>query len=167
MTEKRKTDSPPADPLQKTKDKAMALLALRPLSEAELRKKLTEKGFEADNIEQVIALCLDYGCVDDEQYAAMLARQYRAKGYGPRRLRAELTRRGVAREIIDRTALPADEDDDTLDRLVAARLRGRDCGDPKQLKKTADALLRRGWSWTEVREAIARYEPDAEIGESE
>ena len=52
-------------------------------------------------------------------------------------------------------ALP--ESGDALDRQLAARLRGADPEDPKALKRAADALLRRGFAWEEIKEAIERW----------
>lgn len=47
--------------------------------------------------------------------------------------------------------------DDAIDRFLAAKLRGR-TADEKTIKKTIDALLRRGFSYGEIRDALRRYE---------
>ena len=56
--------------------------------------------------------------------------------------------------------------DDAIDRFLAAKLRGRPA-DEKTIKKTIDALLRRGFSYGEIREALRRYEADLEENELE
>ena len=55
--------------------------------------------------------------------------------------------------------------DDAVDRFLAQRLRGRPV-DEKTIKKTVDALLRRGFSYGEVRDALRRYEQNLELEET-
>lgn len=47
--------------------------------------------------------------------------------------------------------------DETLDRLVAARLRGIPRPDRKDLKRVSDALARRGYAWDDISAALRRY----------
>ncbi len=147
----------PLTPLERTKKLAVAMLDRRPLSEAELRKRLADKGCAPEDIDAVTALCLDYGFLNDAEYAAMLGRCYGAKRYGAGRLRMELRRRGVAEEYWDGALDQLDDPAETLDRLLAARLRGRDAGDRKEIEKAGAALFRRGYSWDEIRAAVNRY----------
>ena len=84
-------------------------------------------------------------------------RRCAAKGYGPRRVRQELQRRGIPKELWDMAMEQLPEQDDTIDRLLRSRLLGADPEDRAALKKASDALLRRGFSWEEIKEAIERY----------
>ena len=149
----------PQTPLERAKKWALDYLK-RPHSEKELRDKLKEKGCAQEDIDAVTALCLDYGFVNDEEYAGMIARHYAAMGYGPGRVRTELSRRGVPRDLWDRAMEELPESTDTIDRLLAARLRGRDPNDRKERDKAAAALFRRGFSWDEIRAAMRRYGAD-------
>ena len=108
------------------------------------------------------ALCVDYGFVDDAEYAAMIVRHYAAMGYGPGRVRSELKRRGVPAPLWEEALTQLPEDTETIDRLLAARLRGRDASDRKERDKAAAALFRRGYSWEEIRAAMNRYGADDE-----
>lgn len=143
-------------PLEKAKKWAMDYLK-RPHSEKELRNKLTQKGCGPEDLETVVALCLDYGFINDEEYAGMIVRHYTAGGYGPGRIRMELKRRGVPPELWDEALEEIPEDTDTIDRLLAARLRGKDFSDRKERDKAANALFRKGYSWEDIRSAIERY----------
>ncbi len=144
-------------PLERTKKLAVAMLNRRPLSEKELRGRLADKECAPEDIDAVAALCLDYGFLNDAEYACMLARYYGVKSYGPGRLKAELRRRGVAEEYWAGALELLDDPAETLDRLLAARLRGRDAGDRKEMEKAGAALFRRGYSWDEIRAAVNRY----------
>lgn len=148
---------PPLSPLEKCKKLAAAILNRRPLSEQELRRKLAEKDCAPEDIDRVTALCLDYGFLNDGEYAAMLARHYAARSYGPGRIRAELKRRGVAEEHWPRAMEQLPEPEDTLDRLLAQKLRGKDPDDRKELEKAGAALFRKGYSWEDIRAAVNRY----------
>ena len=147
---------PALTPLEQAKKWAVDYLA-RPHSEKELRKKLADKGASPDDIETVTALCIDYGFVNDVEYAATLARHYAARGYGPGRVRAELSRHGVPRELWDDALLEMPAGGGAIDRLLAARLRGRDASDRRERDKAAAMLARRGFSWPDIRAALARY----------
>ena len=52
------------------------------------------------------------------------------------------------------------EPDEAIDRFLSARV--TDPEDRKQVKKASDALVRRGFSWSQVSEGIARLRSDYE-----
>ncbi len=155
---KRKT---PEDPLERAKKWAVEYLK-RPHSEKELRKKLADKGCSQQDIDTVTALCVDYGFVNDAEYAGMICRHYAAMGYGPGRVRTELARRGVPRDLWEDALEQMPEGSETIDRLLAARLRGRDPSDRKERDKAAAALFRKGYSWDDIRAALNRYGADTD-----
>ena len=156
MGRKRKSA---ATPLEQAKKWATEYLK-RPHSEKEVRAKLREKGASDADIETVIALCIDYGFINDAEYAGMIVRHYAAMGYGPGRIRTELTRRGVPKDLWDDAMEEFPAGTETIDRLLAARLRGRDASDRKERDKAANALFRKGYSWSDIRAALARYGSD-------
>lgn len=147
---------PQGTPLDRAKKWAAEYLK-RPHSEKELRGRLREKGVSEADIETVTALCIDYGFVNDAEYAGMVARHYTAMGYGPGRIRQELTRRGVPKELWDDALAELPDDTETIDRLLARRLHGRDASDRRERDKAAQALYRRGYSWGDIRAALSRY----------
>ena len=151
----------PENTLEQAKKWALEYLK-RPHSEKELRAKLAQKGCSAEDIQTVTALCADYGFIDDAEYAGMIARHYAAMGYGPGRVRTELNRRGIPKDLWDDALTEMPEGTDTIDRLLAAKLRGRDASDRKERDKAAAALFRKGYSWDAIRSALARYGADFE-----
>ena len=54
------------------------------------------------------------------------------------------------------------EQDETLDRLLRARLRGADVSDRAALKKATDALRRKGYGWDEISDAVERVRAELE-----
>lgn len=138
------------------KARAANMIASRPLSKRELQKRLVQKGSDADDAQAAVEWLEELGAVDDEAYAAMLVSYYAARGYGSARVREELHRRGVPRELWDAALEQMPESSDKLDALIQKKTRG-DLADPKERKRVCDALLRRGFSWSEVRAAMGRY----------
>lgn len=144
-----------------TKAAAARMIGSRALSKQELTRRLMKKGSDAGDAQAAADWLEEIGAVDDENYAAALVRHYGGKGYGPARVREELRRRGVDRGLWDSALEEMPEAAEILDHLL--RKRG-DLSDPKERRRASDALLRRGFSWEQVRAALGRY---AEMEEDE
>ena len=144
------------------KEKALDLLTRKPQSRKELERKLKEWGAgEAESS----ALCdrmEELGYLNDASYAAQVVRYYSAKGFGEKKLRDELYRRGIPREMWDDALEQAQDPAGAIDAFVAQKLAGKDL-DRKQLQKVSAALARRGYSWSDINDALRRY--GAETGE--
>ena len=136
---------------------ALRLLGTRPMSRKELTDKLREKGESGEDADSAADYLESVGYLDDAQYAAALARHYAHKGYGAGRVRQELYRRGVPKEYWESALAELPEDTDAIDTLIDRRLRGAE-PDRKELKRLTDMLLRRGFSWGEIRSSLGRYE---------
>lgn len=136
------------------REKALTLAAQRPMSARELRTKLAQKGLDADTADYCVAWITEHGLIDEERYAAAVVRHYAGKGYGEGRVRQELQRRGIPRELCDGAleAMPAGND--RLDRYLAAHL--RDPEDRDEVRRVSAALYRRGFSGEEIRAALGR-----------
>jgi regulatory protein len=76
---------------------ALRILARRDHFRAELEGKLRQRGFASAEVDAALARCDALGLIDDEGLASRFA-EVRAteNGWGPRRIEAELRRRGVA-----------------------------------------------------------------------
>lgn len=135
--------------------KAARLASGRMLSRKELTDKLSRKGIDPDTAEGTADWLESLGAVDDAAYAGIIARHYAASGYGPGRVRQELQKRGVSRELWDDALSQLPDSADAIDRFLQKKLSGR-TPDRATLKKLSDALLRRGFSWSDIRPALNR-----------
>ncbi len=149
-----------ASSLALAKNRALELLSRRPMSSRELRDKLVQKGESEERAEACVRWLRENRLLDDESYAADVARHCAAKGYGAGRIRQELFRRGVERELWDAALEEKPDNRDSLDRYIASHL--RDPKDRGQVRKVSAALYRRGWSWEEIRSALRRYSVETE-----
>ena len=143
-----------------SREKALELLSRRPMSRQELKSKLIRKGEDEEIAEYCAAWLCDNGLVNDEDYAAAVTRHYAAKGYGPGRIRSELSRRGVERELWDDALEHMPDNSAKLDKFIAARL--KDPADRDQVRKVTAALYRRGHSWEDIRAALRRFDAEPE-----
>ena len=139
-----------------TKVTAANMIGSRALSKKELTRRLVRKGAEENDAQAAADWLEDIGAVNDAAYAAAVARDYGRRGYGPARVREELRNRGVPRDLWDEALEELPDSGAVLDALIQRKLRG-DPSDPKEIKRVSDALLRRGFSWSEVRGAMSRY----------
>lgn len=124
---------------------ALALLGRREISAANLRTRLIRRGFEAGDVDDVIARLTKDGTVDDRRTAAAAARLEGAiRLRGRRRVLQKVRSLGVDADVaetavngvfaeLDETAL--------LDRAIARRLKGLD---PRTLDRAATARIVRG-----------------------
>jgi len=140
---------------EQAKARALRILERRDVSRKELVGKLTEKGESPEDAEAVADWLVDLGVVDDERYAAMIVRHYAAKGYGKSRIQNELYRHGIDKLLWEDALEHYPTQEDTIDRLLRSKLRSA-TPDRVELKKATDALLRRGFSWSEINAAKDR-----------
>ncbi|SES77997.1 regulatory protein RecX [Thalassotalea agarivorans] len=80
--------------------RAIALLARREHGEKELSRKLQQKGFEADDIREVMTFLLDNDYQSDIRYADSVFRSRISKGYGWLYIKQELAQKGIATAIV-------------------------------------------------------------------
>lgn len=119
----------------------------------EVRRKLCKKGYNDVDSEDAIQYLLGYGFLDDEAYAKSYVRgRFAGSGYGPRRLRAELIRKGVSSSIIANalTELVKEVDLESKARQLAHRRWESLSREPdirKRKKKLFDYLVRRGFDY--------------------
>lgn len=82
---------------------ALKFLSSRPRSIKEVRDRLGDKGFGAEETDKTLQDLEAAGYLDDEKFAAMLAgSRVRYKNWGPLKIRNELAQKGVAKDIAER-----------------------------------------------------------------
>ena len=153
-------------------DKALATLGARARSTADLKRYLKTKDFTDAEIAPAIDKLQSLGLLDDLEYARTFARARLApsRGFGPRRVAAELARKGVPRSIVDRVLAESSEEREQLRDEAAARgesLRSavheaaakkrralEGLAPEVQRRRMHGFLARRGFSSTEIAEVL-------------
>ena len=144
-------------------DAAAKQLSYRALSAQGLRNKLLDKGHDEQAADYALAWLTERHLLDDAAYAESVVRSCARKGYGKMRIRQELTRRGVDRETAEAALQDFSPDRAQLVELLDKRLRG-DVSDRREIDKAVAFLQRRGFSWQEIRDALAAYGQDIPDG---
>lgn len=144
-----------------TRQRAAELASGRMQSRKELSDRLVKKGADPQEAQETAQWLADLGAVDDAAYAGVIARHYAAMGYGPGRVRQELQRRGVPRDLWEDALAQLPDPEEAIDRFLASKLRGK-TPDRATLQRLSAALQRRGFQWQDIRPALARLDRDAE-----
>ena len=146
----------PEEEYEAAANTAAAMLSRRPLSEKMLLRRLREKEFSEDSAQYAAERMCLLGALDDAAFAELIVRSYRAKGCGKLRIRQELEQRGIPREISQEALEEFEPDWDAMTALLHKKLRG-DVSDRTQVDKACAALQRKGFSFSQIRQALAYY----------
>jgi len=137
---------------------ALRLLSYRPRSEAEIRKKLAEKGFDQTVIHTVVDHLKTSNYLGDKDFAQEWVKNRSTfRPRGRRMLRYELQQKGVAEEHIQ-SALASIEDEPELGYRAAIRYAARlaDLDRETFRKRLSAYLARRGFSYGTVAPLVTR-----------
>ena len=136
--------------------KGAQLASGRMLSKKELREKLVRKGAEEEEAQGIALWLEELGAVNDESYAAAIVRHYGRMGYGKLRIRQELQRRGIDRNLWDEALEQLPCSGEIIESLLHSRLKGR-TPDADEGRKLSAMLQRRGFTWQEIRPVLGRF----------
>ena len=146
-------------------EKAVALLAMRPRTQQEIADALRKNAYPVRTIARVMARLDEAGYINDTNFAEQWAAARTGKGMGARRIRMELRRKGVDGDAIDEALSSIDEDEMLSGALKAARkaASGKDISDPKDRQKVLAALARRGYGYSEAKQALDMLKEESEL----
>ena len=153
LTEEQVSELQAAGMKSETRAAAARMASARMLSKKELKDRLLRKGVEASEASDTAEWLEELGAVNDSAYAGVIVRHYGGMGYGPARVQQELFRRGVPRELWEEALEQLPPAREAIDGFLRNRLRGKPA-DAAAVKRLSDALLRRGFSWNDIRPAI-------------
>lgn len=94
------------------------LLSRREYSAYEIRQKMAQKAFSDEEIETTVAKVQDRGWQSDVRFTENYLRNRAERGYGLRRIRQELSQKGIENSLI---TLVIEENQDSIDWQVIAQ----------------------------------------------
>ena len=147
--------------LASAKNRAVRIVAASSVSKKELEQRLTRKGEAPADAQAAVQWLSDLDLLDDAKTAEQLVRSAVHKGYGKNRIKQILYEKRIPEEFWEQALELVPDMDDAVDRFLNQRLKGRE-PDQKELKRTIDALLRRGHSWSDIRSGLRRYSASLE-----
>ncbi len=123
---------------KKALNTALRILTPRDHSKYELVQKLKQRGFSREVIDAAISSCERFDYINDERTAQVYIRQLKRKGYGKKRIRLELNKKGLKgtriQGILNESVSEKDEREGA-DRLVKKNI--------KRFKREKDPVKRR------------------------
>lgn len=143
---------------RKAFNKAADLLSRRSHSAYELKNKLL-KTVDMDSAEKAVNKFTELGYLNDEDFAVELSEYlFKTKKYSQNHVKQELIRRGVDREIVQRVI--RDDDTDAAESIICIINKSylRKLGEEGGRQKVVAALMRKGFSYLDIKTAFYRME---------
>jgi regulatory protein len=141
--------------------KALELLVRREHSRRDLKRKLGLKGADPEEAAAAIDKLAGLGYQDDDRFGSAFARDRAASGYGPVRIRQELSGHGLGREQVESALETCDTDWAASARAqIQKRFRPEELADPARRRKAFDFLLRRGFDQSSAHAAVGARRGD-------
>lgn len=146
---------------------ALYCLAQRGYSYRALYRKLMgAKHAEEEAVLEALEKLVRLGFLNDAAYAQSLARNYiECKHYGMRRAAFEMRQKGLSQDDIDAALAPYEDADQIAEQLqiLLEKRYARQLTDPddrKAIDRVTASLVRRGFSFPEIRAAITAWFAD-------
>lgn len=143
---------------------ALNSLDYRDHSTREIQQKLMRK-FDAQYVDEAVEKLTELDLINDERYAKLYARElFEHKKFGKMRIKSELRARGIAAETANEAVeeLFDEEEPDNIERIVdiIEKKYYNKINDESGRKKVFAALTRMGYSFSDIREAMAEFSDD-------
>ncbi len=142
------------------KMRAVRIVSASSVSKKDLEQRLVQKGEDPQQAKAAVQWMADLDLLDDRKTAEQVVLRCISKGYGLARAKQALYEKRIPKELWEEALAEYPEQEDSIMEFLKNRLDGS--GDPKQVKKAIDALLRRGHSYGHIRKALDKLHLEAE-----
>ena len=85
---------------QKCKNTALRIIERAYKTEKEMRKRLSEKGYEKEEIDEAVNFLKEYKFIDDDSYVKLYIKE-KIKSYGSQKIKYSLINKGISKEVIE------------------------------------------------------------------
>lgn len=144
---------------RKAFNKALNIICRRDHGERELAEKLS-KTLSKESAEAAVEKAVGLGLVNDQTFAQKYAQElYSRKGFAPARIRLELLRKGISRNLADEVADGIEfNPQERIAELLDSKRFARQLTDDKGRERTCNTLARLGYSYSDIRSAMREIE---------
>ena len=142
------------------KQRAVRIISAASVSERELMRRLTQKGERPEDAENAVRWLSELELLNDAETARQIVSRGVARGYGAERIRQMLYEKRIPRQEWDQALAAMPDMTGALDEFLSKRL--GEAPDEKTVRSAANAAVRRGYTWQEVRAALDRLRQDAD-----
>lgn len=140
------------------KARAVRIISAAAVSKGDLQRRLTQKGESPEDAENAVNWLDELKLLDDAETARQIVARGAARGYGAERIKQMLYEKRIPRQYWDEALSTMPEMEDVLTAFLEKRL--GEAPDEKAVRSAAQAAIRRGYTWSEVRGALEKLRED-------
>lgn len=134
------------------KMRAVRIVSASSVSRQDLQERLVRKGEDPEQARAAVEWMEELHLVDDRNTAEQVVHSCIAKGYGISRAKQALYEKRIPKQYWEEALQDYPDQTDRIISFLQSRV--DDFADQKQVKRAVDALIRRGHSYGNIREAL-------------
>ena len=142
------------------KMRAVRIVSASSVSRRDLEERLVRKGEDHQQAKEADAWMEEMHLVDDRNTAEQVVHSCISKGYGLARAKQALYEKRIPKEYWDEALEDYPDQEDRILSFLRSRLDGK--SDQREIKRAVDALIRRGHSYRNIREALNQLSLETE-----
>ena len=155
LTEEEKESLLTAAGKMSAKMRAVRIVSAASVSKRDLEERLVRKGEDPQQAKEAVQWMEELHLVDDRNTAEQVVHSCISKGYGLQRAKQALYEKRIPKEYWEEALSDYPDQTERIMDFLRSRLDGED---EKAQKRAIDALLRRGHSYGDIRQALRRLE---------
>ncbi len=138
------------------KMRAVRIVAASGVSKGDLEQRLIHKGENPSHAKDAVKWMEDMDLIDDRRTAEQIVSRCIHKGYGLARVKQALYEKRIPKAYWEEVLSDYPEQTDAIISFLQARLGNKQ--DRREVRKTVDALMRRGHSYGQIRKALEQMD---------
>lgn len=150
---------------RRAKSRALWYLDRADRTEKGLYRKLCEAGFDKKASAAVVARFVEVGLLDDRRFAENFAERCRDANISPRETVRKLYEKGIPYDMAKETVAETETDEETQIRALIEKKYARKMELENGAEKVYAALIRKGFSFSAVRNVLKKYSEELEYSE--
>ena len=142
------------------KMRAVRIVSAASVSRKDLEERLVRKGEDPAQAKEAVQWMEDLHLVDDRNTAEQVVHSCISKGYGLARAKQALYEKRIPKEYWEEVLEDYPDQQEKITAFLRSRLDAD--SDEKQIKRAIDALIRRGHSYGNIKQALNQLSFDSE-----
>ena len=142
------------------KMRAVRIVSASSVSRRDLEDRLVRKGEDPQQAKEAVRWMEDLHLVDDRNTAEQIVHSCIAKGYGLQRAKQALYEKRIPKEYWEEALADYPDQSEKIEKFLRSRLDAD--SDRKHINKAIDALIRRGHSYSVIRQILNHLSFDTE-----
>ena len=147
------------------KMRAVRIVSASSVSCKDLEQRLIHKGEDPHQARQAVQWMEDLDLLDDRKTARQVVDRCISRGYGLAKAKQALYEKRIPKEYWQEALEDYPDQSEKIAAFLSSRL--GDCREEREVRRATDALLRRGHSYSQIRQALQMLSCEADLPEDE